>query len=135
MRIKFLALGLVCLFMVNCFMTTAKQLNEGRVEFIETHPGLLMPKETDPNLLSKIKDAILSGEIILGMNVMQVMASRGVPLDINSSTGEWGTHSQWIYVGIEANPRMHTSKKEWRLDHKYAYIYFENGKVTSWQSR
>ena len=136
MRTKILILGLICLIGSNCgLMTTAKQLNRGRVEFIETHPTLLMPKETDPNLLLKIKDAILNGEIILGMNLMQVLASRGVPLSMNDSIGEWGTHSQWVYVGTEINARMQTSRKEWRLDHKYAYIYFENGIVTSWQSR
>lgn len=134
MRTKILVLGLACLFTINCFMTTAGQLNKARIAFVERHPFLLSG-ERDPELLSKIRDAILNGEVILGMNIMQVEASRGLPLDINSSTGEWGTHSQWVYVGIEANARMHTSKKEWRLDQKYAYIYFENGKVTSWQSQ
>jgi len=135
MRAKILILGLICLLMLNCFMTTPKQLNRGRVKFIEDHPTLMMTREMDPNLFPLIKDAILNGEVILGMNSMQVLASRGVPLSMNDSTGEWGTHSQWVYVGIETNARLQTSKKEWLLDHKYAYIYFENGIVTSWQSR
>lgn len=133
MKTKILVLGLICLFTINC-LTTPAQMNKARIKFVQTHPFLLSG-ERDPKLLSRIKEAILNGEVILGMNIMQVEASRGLPLSINTDTGEWGTHSQWVYVGIEANPRMHTSKKEWRLDRKYAYIYFENGIVISWQSR
>lgn len=133
MRTKILILGLICLFMISCF-TTPGQLNRARIAFVERHPFLLS-EERDPELLSKIKEAILNGKIILGMNIMQVEASRGLPLKINTDTGEWGIHSQWIYAGITSQRRAHTSKKEWLLDQKYAYIYFENGVVTSWQSR
>ena len=37
----------------------------------------------------------------------------GSPKDINRSVGSWGTHEQWVYDG--------------------EYLYFENGKLTSWQ--
>ena len=124
MRTKILILGLVCLLLISCLLT-ASYLKKQRLEFVRAHQDL------DP----EIRETILSGMVLLGMTREQVQASRGRPLDINTDIGEWGIHEQWVYVGIEENPRMHTSRKEWRLDHFYAYIYFENGKVTSWQSR
>jgi hypothetical protein len=41
--------------------------------------------------------------------------SRGKPQKNNRSIGAWGVHEQWVY--------------------QYAriYLYFENGKLTSWQ--
>ena len=41
------------------------------------------------------------------------LESWGQPDDINRSVGSWGVHEQWVY-GDE-------------------YLYFENGKLTSWQ--
>lgn len=121
MRTKSFVLVLIFLLVINC---TTANLIKRRQGYINSH------SELEP----AIRDAIINGEILIGMTTEQVLASRGRPLNINSSTGEWGIHEQWVYVGIETNPRMQTSKREWRLDHKYAYIYFENGKVTSWQS-
>jgi len=42
--------------------------------------------------------------------------SLGRPNDINKSTGSWGVHEQWVY------------------DTKDLYLYFENGKLTSFQN-
>jgi len=132
MRTKILVLSLVCLFTISCIHTTpSSQFNKYRVKFVETHP-FLMSEERDPELLSKMRDAILNGEVLLGMNIMQVQASRGVPGSINTDTSERGTHSQWVYVN---RPIGHHSRKEWLLDRKYAYIFFENGIVISWQGR
>lgn len=121
MRNKILVLGLVFLIIISC---TTANLIKRRQNYINMHT----------ELNSIIKSAILNGEISIGMTIEQVLASRGRPLNINKSTGEWGIHEQWVYVGIRTNERMQMSRKEWRLDHKYAYIYFENGRVTSWQS-
>jgi len=65
------------------------------------------------------KEAILNGKIIIGMNQHQVIASIGHPQKRNKTTGNWGISEQWIY--------------EWKW--KYAYVYFENGILTSWQSQ
>ncbi len=121
MRIKILALGVVCL-LVSC---TTANLIKNRKNYISLHI----------ELTPAIRNAISGGEVLIGMTTEQVLASRGRPLDINKSTGKWGIHEQWVYVRVEANPRMQMSRREALLDHKYGYIYFENGKVTSWQSR
>jgi len=94
-----------------------------RQDYIKTHPGGS----------SQIRNAILNGDILIGMTKEQVLASRGQPYKINKTTGEWGVHEQWVMV-------MHTYgiTGVYGIDNKakqYAYIYFENGKVTSWQSR
>ena len=58
--------------------------------------------------------AINNGQIFLGMSSDEAIASRGRPADINRTTGAWGTHEQWVYRGN-------------------TYLYFKNGKLTSWQ--
>jgi hypothetical protein len=52
----------------------------------------------------------------LGMTAKQVIenTSWGKPNSINTSGGKWGIHEQWVYDG--------------------SYLYFENGKLTSWQN-
>ena len=47
------------------------------------------------------------------MTPRMVIESIGSPNDINKSTGSWGVHEQWVY--------------------RNKYLYFENGKLTSWQ--
>lgn len=115
MRIKILSLGLVCLFLISC----ASIIDDPRRQkYIKAHP----------ELSPKIKNAIFNGDILIGMTREQVVASRGRPYDINKTTGSWGVHEQWVmfYGDIPFD-----DPKGWG----YYYIYFENGKVTSWQSR
>jgi len=125
---KILILGLICLFMLGClrlpFMTSV-WLKKDRPAYVRTHPGLS----------SEMRKAILKGEVLIGMTFEQVSFSRGEPLDKNEFKNETGTASQWVYVGIKLNAREQTSRKEERLDHKYAYVYFKDGKVTHWESR
>ena len=64
-----------------------------------------------------ILDAIKKHSIVMGMTKEQVKLSWGLPIDINRSVGSWGVHEQWVYGG--------------RYSRKY--LYFENGKLTSWQ--
>jgi len=80
-----------------------------------------------PELSQKVKQAILRGEIFLGMTREQVEASWGKPHSINRSIGIWGTHEQWVYgykkyygAGVSGFVPTH-------------YLYFENGILTSWQ--
>ncbi len=63
-------------------------------------------------------DLIYNRQIWLGMTDEMARVSRGKPNDINRSVGSWGVHEQWIY-------------KKGKYDSYY--LYFENGKLTSWQ--
>lgn len=58
-------------------------------------------------------DKILSGTIWLGMSNTMAEESIGRPKSNNRTVGSWGVHEQWVYNDI--------------------YLYFENGKLTSWQ--
>jgi len=117
---KIFILGMVCLFMWGCASST----NLKQVYLDE-----------NPNLNPEIKELISQGKICLGMTTLQVLASRGRPLDINRTTTASGVDEQWVYVGINPNDKLRLSVKEFNLDQKYAYIYFEDGRVTGWQSR
>ena len=57
---------------------------------------------------------ILDGKIKIGMSKAMCKASWGEPSNINTSTGSWGTHEQWVYGN--------------------SYVYFENGRITSIQN-
>ena len=52
-------------------------------------------------------------EIEMNMPEQYLILSWGKPEKINSSTGSWGTHKQYVYAR--------------------QYVYVENGKITSWQ--
>ena len=54
-----------------------------------------------------------SGKLWVGMTKDEARLSLGKPRYDNRSVGSWGTHNQWVY--------------------KYYNLYFENGKLTSWQ--
>jgi len=57
---------------------------------------------------------ITDRKIWIGMTKEMTLESWGEPNDINRSVGSWGVHEQWIYSSGQ-------------------YLYFENGKLTSWQ--
>lgn len=52
-------------------------------------------------------------EVRLGMSAWYVREKLGSPEDINSTTGSWGVHEQWVY--------------------KHTYLYFEDGILTTVQ--
>lgn len=56
---------------------------------------------------------ILRHSIWIGMTDDMATKSIGTPKAVNKSVGSWGIHEQWVY-----------EKK---------FLYFENGKLTSWQ--
>lgn len=64
---------------------------------------------------ARMKD-IRNERISMGMTEDQVLASWGYPRKMNNSTGRWGTHQQWVYGDFGP------------------YVYFENGRLTSWQN-
>lgn len=80
--------------------------------------AIIRNKEKETAMLRKYGqttyDKMKSGQIWIGMNKEQCEFSWGSPDDINKSVGSWGTHEQWVYDSG-------------------TYVYFENGKLTSWQ--
>lgn len=58
----------------------------------------------------------------LGMSEQEVIAAIGFPRDINTSTGRWGVHEQWIYGGSIGGAHFSTF-----------YFYFEDGILTAMQ--
>lgn len=74
----------------------------------------MLAEENPISKFSKeIQNMIKEREIIIGMNTEQALLSWGEPDDINRTVGAWGEHEQWIYGS--------------------KYLYFENGKLASWQ--
>lgn len=57
---------------------------------------------------------ILEGMVWIGMTDAMAVESIGKPKEINRSVGSWGVHEQWVYGND-------------------IFLYFENGKLTSWQ--
>ncbi len=55
------------------------------------------------------------GNYWIGMNCEMAIISLGYPNDINRTVGTWGVHEQWVY------------------SNKGIYLYFENGRITSYQ--
>jgi hypothetical protein len=62
---------------------------------------------------TKFGNCVAERKIIIGMNKKMVRDAWGVPDNINTTTGSYGTHEQWVYDS--------------------RYIYFKNGIVTSIQ--
>ena len=60
-------------------------------------------------------DLIISGKVKVGMSKQAAKESWGEPDDINTTTGSYGTHEQWVYGNGN-------------------YLYFENGKLTAIQN-
>lgn len=70
--------------------------------------------EKNNSLTDVVKKAILAEKVVIGMTKEDVEASWGKPKDINRTVGSWGVHEQWVYGSSN-------------------YLYFEDGKLTSWQ--
>lgn len=64
---------------------------------------------------------IINGEVRLGWSKDMCRESWGKPHDINTTTGSWGVHEQWVY--------------EYSFDDSYSIycLYFENGVLTTIQ--
>ena len=80
---------------------------------------IAMKEERLSRLLSEYTEEevrkIESQEIWIGMNTNAAKEMFGYTSNINRSTGSWGVNEQWVY------------RK------KGMYLYFQNGKLTSWQ--
>lgn len=67
-------------------------------------------ESTEPSIISAIENQ----KIKIGMSPEETKLSWGDPKKINKSVGSWGVHEQWVYEN--------------------QYLYFENGKLASFQS-
>ncbi len=123
MRTKNLTLALLCLFFISCVGSALHNRKMMKQNYLKTHP----------EISSQMRNAILNGDILIGMTAEQVLASRGRPYKINRSTGSYGIHEQWVMITF--TPGVISAYGLDKKAPRYAYIYFENGKVTSWQSR
>ena len=65
---------------------------------------------------ASIAKKISNGGYWRGMSKVMALESLGEPNDKNRTTGDWGVHEQWIY------------------NNKKLYLYFENGKLESYQN-
>jgi hypothetical protein len=61
----------------------------------------------------KVYQKLKKGYYWIGMNQEMATIALGSPDDINRSVGSWGVHEQWVYKNL--------------------YLYFENGKLKSYQ--
>lgn len=96
--------------------TIQENLTHQREEYLKNHPSISQ----------EMRYAINNGNLLIGMDQEQVIASRGNPLRINKTTTQYGVNEQWI---------MYDTVPSWDLKAKeYKYIYFENGKLIGWQS-
>jgi len=64
---------------------------------------------------SSVASKIMKKKYWIGMTKDMARSSLGSPNEINKTTGSWGIHEQWIY------------------EKKDLYLYFENGKLSSFQ--
>lgn len=89
------------------YHTSKKDRKLFRQELVSRHPE--WPE--------KAKEAILKGEVFIGMTKDQARASWGSPWDINKTINQYGVHEQWVY-GI----------------YDGSYLYFDNDKLTTIQN-
>lgn len=102
---------------IDVYLLQNKEYLELRRKFVpEIKP--LTPEQKKALLIKKYgsyyANLIIKKEIRIGMTKSMVIDSWGNPEDINRTAGVWGVHEQWVYDSGN-------------------YLYFENGKLTSWQ--
>ena len=104
-----LFLAVIPILMAACMAGTTLG---SRQKYVAQHPGLA----------KEVYNAILAGEICMGMTRDQVVASLGYPDRVHEDTYQSGTRTQFCYDQIGANFNFN----------RYHYVYFENDRVTSW---
>lgn len=110
----------ITLYRPSTHSTVLEDMQEARRAYVATKMGTIS---------QRMGTAILRGDVLIGMTSEEVIVSRGRPYDVNKTTGVYGAHEQWdMYATLDA-PTWDPKAKD------YGYLYFENGKVTSWQSR
>ncbi len=95
-------------------------INTPEINFLKNEALTKLRNEKKETLLKRFKDKkivelILDHKVWIGMTDDMAKESRGLPHDVNRTVTQYGVHEQWIYpVGIK-------------------YMYFDDGKLTSWQ--
>lgn len=84
------------------------QIEKNKVDQRETEPARRQQSAPKPVYIG-------DKYLIIGMGSEEARRVWGKPDNINSTSGSWGVHEQWVY-GLTRT-----------------YLYFENGKLTSWQ--
>lgn len=89
-------------------------IKSDRIEEANTNYNIF---DKDPKTIFKwsktIWDKVEKNTIWIGMDRQMASIVMGKPSDINTDTYSWGTFEQWVYDDY--------------------YLYFKNGKLTSWQ--
>ena len=85
-----------------------QKLKKQKAEYAELEKKYI--KKYGQKTYNKLK----KGYYWLGMNREMAIISLGYPNDINRTVGSWEVHEQWVY--------------------DVRYLYFENGKLTSYQN-
>ncbi|WP_287372291.1 hypothetical protein [Prosthecochloris sp.] len=85
---------------------------EGLIKFYDRYFYTSNP--IPPGTSQKVRRAIERQEVTMGMTKKEAVLSWGEPEKVNKSVGSWGVREQWVYG--------------------YNYLYFKNGKLTSWQT-
>lgn len=75
--------------------------------------------EANPGVDDRTRQAVLNGDIFIGMDAAAARASWGKPHRINRTVGPGYEREQWVYD---------------RHDYKRDYVYVVNGVVVSWQT-
>jgi len=65
---------------------------------------------------------LLAGQIWIGMSSDLARISMGNPDDVNRTVYSFGVHEQWVYECWKSSVKLPCT-----------FLYFENGKLTSWQ--
>lgn len=80
--------------------------------------------DNNPSLPLAMQRLILEGRVTIGMTQEQVLASWGWPRDVSRTVTASGTTERWSYGYYIAE------RNGVRYTH---YLYFDDGRVTSWQ--
>jgi hypothetical protein len=109
---RVIAMVVATILMTSCFSLFPGGIlsDASRNKFFKENPGMTV----------EVKNAIRAGKILIGMTEQEVVHSIGFPSNINRSTFSFGTTAQFVY---RMYPRFNND----------LYVYFENGRVTSWQ--
>lgn len=73
-----------------------------------------LEKKYEKKYGKEVYKKLKNGYYWIGMNMEMATISLGSPFKINKSVGSWGIHEQWVYKNL--------------------YLYFENGKLKSYQN-
>ena len=112
MRLLRICFGVLCLaYLAGC---ATEPHNAMRTIFLNN------ASQHDP----KVIEAIRNEKIIVGMTPNEVLGAWGSPHDRNTSGGAYGEAEQWVYGYLDSNYYFRPKQ----------YVYFEDGKVTSWQT-